>query len=144
PRARKGFCVLAAPGIRGCGTEVVCAPATMPGVLTVAGVTRAGTTSHTASAQGHTIGVSAPSERLVGVMPDGSYVRWNGTSGATPIVAGVVALVRAAHPELGVADVIHRITSTARDVGEAGADVTYGFGLLDAAAAVGAGDRKST
>ena len=37
-------------------------------------------------------------------MPDGSYVRWNGTSGATPIVAGVVALVMAAHPELGAAD----------------------------------------
>lgn len=136
--ARNDVVVVAAAGNRGSGTEVVGAPATMPGVLTVAGVTRAGTSSRTASAQGLTIGVSAPSERLVGVMPDGSYVRWSGTSGATPIVAGVVALVRAAHPELGVADVIHRITSTARDVGEAGADVTYGFGLLDAAAAVGA------
>jgi subtilisin family serine protease len=128
--------IVAAAGNRGSGTEEVGAPATMPGVLTVAGVDRAGATSDSASAQGVTIGVSAPSERLVGVMPDGSYVRWNGTSGATPIVAGVVALVMAAHPELGAADVINRITSTARDAGAPGPDVAYGFGLLDADAAV--------
>jgi subtilisin family serine protease len=128
--------IVAAAGNRGSGTEEVGAPATMPGVLTVAGVDRSGASSHSASAQGVTIGVSAPSERLVGVMPDGSYVRWNGTSGATPIVAGVVALVMAAHPELDAANVINRITATARDAGDPGTDVTYGFGLLDADAAV--------
>lgn len=128
--------VLAAAGNRGSGTAEVGAPATMPGVLTVAGVDRAGTTSDRASAQGVTIGVAAPSESLVGVMPDGSHVRWNGTSGATPIVAGVVALVRAAHPELDAANVINRLTSTAKDAGDAGPDVSYGFGLLDAYAAV--------
>ncbi|QEO10796.1 S8 family serine peptidase [Protaetiibacter larvae] len=128
--------VLAAAGNRGSGTTEVGAPATMPGVLTVAGVDRGGTTSHDASAQGVTIGVAAPSEDLVGAMPDGSHVRWNGTSGATPIVAGVVALVKAAHPELDAANIINRITSTARDAGPAGPDVSYGFGLLDAYAAV--------
>lgn len=128
--------IVAAAGNRGSGTEEVGAPATMPGVLTVAGVDRSGATSDSASAQGVTIGVSAPSERLVGAMPDGSYVRWNGTSGATPIVAGVVALVMAAHPELDAANVINRITATARDAGDAGPDVAYGFGLLDADAAV--------
>jgi subtilisin family serine protease len=128
--------IVAAAGNRGSGTEEVGAPATMPGVLTVAGVDRSGATSDSASAQGVTIGVAAPSERLVGVMPDGSYVRWNGTSGATPIVAGVVALVIAAHPELDAANVINRITATARDAGEPGADVAYGFGLLDADAAL--------
>src|SRR5690606_19726480 len=49
--ARNDVVVVAAAGNRGSGTEVVGAPATMPGVLTVAGVTRAGTSSHTASAQ---------------------------------------------------------------------------------------------
>jgi subtilisin family serine protease len=134
--AQHDVVVVAAAGNRGSGTEEVGAPATMPGVLTVAGVSRGGTTSRDASAQGVTIGVAAPSESLVGVMPDGSYVRWNGTSGATPIVAGVVALVMAAHPQLDAANVINRITATARDAGEPGADVAYGFGLLDAAAAV--------
>jgi subtilisin family serine protease len=63
-------------------------------------------------------------------------VLWNGTSGATPIVAGVVALVRASHPELDAANIINRIVATARDAGTPGADAIYGFGLIDAEAAV--------
>ncbi|TPW65421.1 S8/S53 family peptidase, partial [Schumannella sp. 10F1B-5-1] len=60
--------IVAAAGNRGSGTDEVGAPATMPGVLTVAGVDRAGQTSRKASTQGVTIGVSAPSEELVGAM----------------------------------------------------------------------------
>ncbi len=128
--------VVAAAGNRGSGTVEVGAPATMPGVLTVSGVDENGSASWDASAQGITIGVAAPSEELVGVIPGGQYVTWSGTSGATPIVAGIVALVRAAHPELDAANVINRVVMSARDVGPAGADFTYGFGLVDAEAAV--------
>lgn len=130
--------VVAAAGNRASGTVVVGAPATMPGVLTVGGVDAAGNASWDASSQGITIGVVAPSEQLVGVTPGGRYVTWNGTSGATPIVAGIVALVRAAHPDLDAANVINRIVSTAVDTGTPGPDVTYGFGYVDAAAAVSA------
>jgi subtilisin family serine protease len=130
--------IVAAAGNRGSGTVEVGAPATMPGVLTVSGVDENGSASWDASSQGITIGVAAPSEQLVGVIPGGQYVTWSGTSGATPIVAGIVALVRASHPELDAANVINRIVSSARDVGPSGADFTYGFGLVDAAAAVGA------
>jgi subtilisin family serine protease len=129
--------IVAAAGNRGSGTVEVGAPATMPGVLTVSGVDRNGSASWDASAQGITIAVAAPSEELVGVIPGGKYVTWSGTSGATPIVAGIVALVRASHPELDAANVINRVVSSARDVGPDGADFTYGFGLVDAAAAVG-------
>jgi subtilisin family serine protease len=130
--------IVAAAGNRGSGTTQVGAPATMPGVLTVAGVDVNGEASFDASAQGITIGVAAPSENLVGVVPGGGHRPWNGTSGATPIVAGIVALVRAAHPDLDAANVIERIVSTARDSGTPGADAIYGFGLVNAAAAVNA------
>ncbi|MFC0682331.1 S8 family serine peptidase [Lysobacter korlensis] len=130
--------IVAAAGNRGSGTVVVGAPATMPGVLTVGGVNRFGEASWDASSQGVTIGVAAPSEELVGALPGGGYATWSGTSGATPIVAGVVALVRAAYPDLDAANVIHRVTATARDVGPPGPDFTYGRGLIDAAAAVAA------
>ena len=130
--------VVAAAGNRGSGTEEVGAPATMPGVLGVGGVTQSGASSTDASAQGITLGISAPSENLVGVIPGGSYVLWDGTSGAAPIVAGIVALVRAAHPELSAANVINRILATAHDKGAAGPDDLYGYGLVDAAAAVSA------
>ena len=130
--------VVAAAGNRGSGTTSVGAPATMPGVLTVAGVDQDGEASLDASAQGITIGVSAPSEQLLGAIPGGSVMRWNGTSGATPIVAGIVALVMAAHPDLDAANVINRVVSTARDAGAQGSDPIYGFGLVDAAEAVSA------
>lgn len=130
--------IVAAAGNRGSGTTQVGAPATMPGVLTVAGVDAAGEASFDASSQGITISVAAPSENLVGVVPGGGHVRWNGTSGAAPIVSGIVALVMAAHPELDAANVINRIVATARDAGTPGADPIYGYGLVDAAAAVGA------
>ncbi|WP_353987509.1 S8 family peptidase [Ruicaihuangia caeni] len=128
--------IVAAAGNRGSGTVEVGAPATMPGVLTVAGLSRSGTASFDASSQGITIGVAAPAEDLVGAAPDGSHVTWQGSSGATPIVAGVVALVMAAHPELSAGAVIDRITQTARDAGAPGPDPLYGNGILDAAAAV--------
>ena len=134
----KDVVIVAAAGNRGSGTTQVGAPATMPGVLTVGGVDRAGAASWDASAQGISIGVSAPSEQLVGAVPGGGYVLWDGTSGATPLVAGIAALVRAAHPELDAANVIQRIVSTSRDAGASGADPIYGFGLVDAAAAVSA------
>ena len=128
--------IVAAAGNRGSGTTEVGAPATMPGVLTVAGVDTNGKASFDASSQGITIAVSAPSEQLVGVIPGGQHVKWSGTSGATPIVAGVVALVRAAHPGLDADDIINRIVATANDAGAPGADAIYGFGLIDARAAV--------
>lgn len=128
--------VVAAAGNRGSGTTEVGAPATMPGVLTVAGVDRQGTASFDASSQGITIGVAAPSEDLVGVGPGDVHYSWSGTSGATPLVAGIVALVRSAHPELDADDVINRVVATATPKGDSTPDPLYGYGLVDAAAAV--------
>ncbi|GAA4767933.1 S8 family serine peptidase [Microbacterium gilvum] len=130
--------VVVAAGNRASGTTVVGAPATIPGVLAVAGVDTAGVASVGASTQGITIGVAAPSEQLLGVSATGEVVEWSGTSGAAPIVAGVAALVRAAHPELDAANVVNRIIRTAErpDGVQSVPDPQYGYGLVDAAAAV--------
>lgn len=130
--------VVAAAGNRGSGTTEVGAPATIPGVLVVGGVDRNGDASFDASSQGITIAVSAPSEDLVGAAPGGGYYAWAGTSGATPIVSGIVALVRAAHPDLDAGNIIHRITATATSPGVEVPSPIYGYGLVDAAAAVNA------
>ena len=128
--------IVAAAGNRGSGTEAVGAPATMPGVLTVGGVDRGGFASDTASSQGITIGVMAPSEDLVGAYPGDKYAEWAGTSGATPIVAGIVALVRSAYPQLDAANVINRILATATPVTQTTPDPLYGYGLVDAYQAI--------
>lgn len=126
--------VVVAAGNRGSGTSIIGAPATIPGVLTVAGVDQTGTASIEASTQGITIGISAPSEGLLGVSADGKLASWSGTSGAAPIVAGIAALIRSAHPDMPAIDVINRIITTAIPVD--GPPNLYGFGLVDAAAAL--------
>lgn len=130
--------VVVAAGNRGSGTNIIGAPATIPGVLTVGGVDQTGTASLEASTQGITIGVSAPSEGLIGMSADGTLASWNGTSGAAPIVAGVAALVRSAHPDMTAANVINRIIKTAVPAPGMTAvpDPLYGYGLLNAQAAV--------
>jgi len=128
--------VVAAAGNRGSGTTEVGAPATIPGVLTVAGVDRAKKASFDASSQGITISVAAPSEQLVGVVPGGGYVLWDGTSAAAPIVSGLVALVRARYPGLDAAGVMNRVIESANPNGQVTPSPIYGNGLIDAVAAL--------
>jgi subtilisin family serine protease len=128
--------IVAAAGNRGGGNVQVGAPATIPGVLTVAGLDRKGTASIDSSSQGISIGVAAPAENLIGGLPGGGYAEWAGTSGATPIVAGVAALIRSKWPEMTSSQVINRIVSTAKDAGAPGKDPLYGFGILNAEAAL--------
>ncbi|GAB3258251.1 type VII secretion-associated serine protease mycosin [Arthrobacter pigmenti] len=128
--------IVAAAGNRGAGMEQAGAPATIPGVLTVAGVDRNGKASWDSSSQGITIGVAAPAEDLVGGLPGGGYALWSGTSGAAPIVSGVAALIRSKWPNMSANQVIQRIIATADDAGAPGNDVIYGHGLLDAEAAL--------
>ncbi|HXF01499.1 MAG TPA: S8 family serine peptidase [Arthrobacter sp.] len=130
--------VVAAAGNRAGGTEQSGAPATIPGVLTVAGLNRDGEASQEASAQSIVIGVAAPAENLVGGLPGGLYADWSGTSGATPLVSGVAALIRSKYPDMSAAQVINRIISTAKDSGVPGHDPIYGYGILNAEAALNA------
>lgn len=128
--------VVAAAGNRSGGMSQVGAPATIPGVLTVAGVDESGKASKDSSTEGISIGVAAPAEPLVGGMPGGDYARWSGTSGAAPIVSGVVALIRSKYPQMKAPQVINRILKTAKDAGAPGVDNLYGYGIMDAKAAL--------
>jgi subtilisin family serine protease len=133
---QKDVVIVAAAGNRVGGNVQVGAPATIPGVLTVAGLDRTGAASIDSSSQGISIGVAAPAEDLVGGLPGGGYADWAGTSGATPIVSGVAALIRSKWPEMSASQVINRIVTTAKDAGAPGKDPLYGFGVLNAEAAL--------
>ncbi|NYF32733.1 S8 family peptidase [Sphingopyxis sp. JAI108] len=59
----------------------------------------------------------------------------NGTSFAAPQVAGAVALIAEAFPNLSSQQIVSLLHQSARDAGAAGADGVYGQGILDIARA---------
>ncbi len=64
------------------------------------------------------------------------YVQATGTSAATPLAAGVAALVKSANPRLSPAQIRTILQQTAQDIGKNGYDALFNFGLVDADAAV--------
>ena len=51
-------------------------------------------------------------------------------------MSGVAALIRSKWPEMSASQVINRIVTTAKDAGAPGKDPLYGFGVLNAEAAL--------
>lgn len=70
-----------------------------------------------------------------------NYAFFDGTSMATPHVSAVAALVWAIHPQCTAAQLRNSLNLSAQDLGAAGRDNKFGFGLVQAKAAV---DRIST
>ena len=61
----------------------------------------------------------------------------SGTSMASPVVAGVAALILAEEPYLTNEQVEQRLYDTADDLGTTGKDDYFGYGLVNARKAVG-------
>lgn len=80
--------------------------------------------------------VVAPGVSVYSSSRSGNYERKNGTSMAGPHVAGVAALMRQANPNADVQAIKEILIDTARDLGPAGEDNTYGWGIIDALQAV--------
>jgi len=81
--------------------------------------------------------VSAPGVDIFSSIPGGSWAGdWSGTSMAAPHITGVVALMRQANPSLTVDAIKQLLSQTAVDLGDAGMDNNYGWGRVNAFAAV--------
>ncbi|MFG3582354.1 type VII secretion-associated serine protease mycosin [Micromonospora chersina] len=127
--------VVAAAGNTAKGEVDVTSPANVRGVIAVTGTTRGGR-FWSGSAQGPEAVVAAPGDAIYNAGPDRGYGWGDGTSDATAIVSGVAALIRSKYPDLSAPNVINRIIRTARDAGPPGRDPQYGFGRIDALAAL--------
>ncbi len=80
--------------------------------------------------------ICAPGSNIYSSWPGGGYTNLSGTSMAGPHIAGVVALMCAANPDLDVETIKQVLMDTAIDKGVAGEDNTYGHGFVDAYEAV--------
>ncbi len=131
---RNDVVVVAAAGNRP-DAEHVAFPAAHPGAVAVGATDRSGQRADF-SATGDALTLTAPGDEIITTGVGGTYVRASGTSYATPIVAGAAALVRARFPEMSADEVVHRLVSTAVDLGAPGHDEEYGYGVVDIVAAL--------
>ncbi len=79
--------------------------------------------------------VSAPGNSTRSAIPGGGYAFFGGTSMAAPHVAGAVALLKEAFPQLDGEQLKLALYFTAVDLGPVGEDNTYGMGIIDVLAA---------
>jgi len=127
----KGGVVVAAGGNTG-GQLVLAAS----NAITAVAATNSADSRTSWSSWGDHIDVSAPGEGIWVTTMSGGYGAASGTSFASPVTAGVYALMMTANSSLTPAQLDAVLFSTAVDINAAGFDVYTGYGRINAAAAV--------
>ena len=133
-----GILSVFAAGNSGPGSGTVSYPAAWPEVFAI-GATDDSDQIASFSSRGPSIfdqttikpDVSAPGVNIFSSVPGGGYSSWNGTSMATPHVAGGVALMLEAAPGLTPDQIKEFLELTANDLGTPGKDNDYGSGRVD-------------
>ncbi|MGG2063860.1 S8 family serine peptidase [Bacillus sp. S14(2024)] len=121
------------------GESLYSYPASYNGVISV-GATDADNRLTDFSTYGPSMDIVAPGAQIFSTIytpekPD-TYAKLNGTSMASPIVAGVASLIKSKYPDLNSYQVEALLKSTATDLGEKGYDIKYGYGLVNPVAAL--------
>ena len=120
-------------------------PADYDPVVSVMALKRAGSDSYNVSrdlksnynASGQkTKDICAPGNSIYSAVGTSGYGYMSGTSMAAPHVAGTLALMFAAYPDLSASDALQRLYDTATDLGDEGWDEKTGYGEVNALAAV--------
>ena len=131
----KGKSVVAAAG--NSGSSGVSIPGCISKVIAVGAVDDSNKVA-SFSGRGRSLDVVAPGVTILSSVVGGGYASWSGTSMATPHVSAVVALMKQKTAGLTPDQVTSKLTSTATDLGKIGYDTSYGYGLVNALAAVNA------
>ncbi|MCP4397397.1 MAG: S8 family serine peptidase [bacterium] len=130
---KQGAIIIAASGNDGSGVPMY--PAALSETISVGATGRYGDKT-SFSNYGNTLELAAPGESIYGTVPGNRYEAWNGTSMASPHVAGAAALLLSRNPALSNTQVRQLLASTATDLGPSGRDSYFGFGRIDVRAAL--------
>ncbi|MEM4576257.1 MAG: S8 family serine peptidase [Candidatus Nezhaarchaeales archaeon] len=106
-----------------------------PYIISVSATTSSDTLA-SYSSYGPYVDLSAPGSGIYTTTRGGGYGAVSGTSFSAPIVAGVAALMLSINPSLTPSQIEQVLESTAVDLGAPGYDVYYGWGRIDAYAAL--------
>ena len=108
-------------------------PAAFSSVIAVAATDR---NDYQGCEYGAELELVAPGERILSTCIGGGYIISSGTSYGCPHVSGTDALVVAIHPNYSNGSIRRILQRTAEDLGAPRWDPYYGYGLVDAEAAV--------
>jgi serine protease len=135
----KGVVVVAAAGNYRADGSPTTWPGADPGVIAVA-ATDANDKVASFSNAGSYVDVAAPGVGIESTYPVslGGYTSMSGTSMASPHVAALAALIKAYRPGLSPDQVEKAIEGSALDLGTTGRDNDYGYGRINAPAALAA------
>lgn len=104
-------------------------PARVPGVIAVGAIDQSYVIGGF-SCRGPELDFVAPGVVVYSTAPGGRAGFWTGTSAASPMVAGSVALLLSHDPDATIAEIESALRATARDLGPAGRDDTFGNGVV--------------
>lgn len=85
---------------------------------------------------GSYVSVASPGVSILSTVRGNGYQAWSGTSMASPHVAGLAALLKSLHPDWSNARIRETIEGAAEDFGTPGWDPVFGYGRIDAHAAL--------
>ena len=133
----KGVLFVASSGNSGCSNCIGNPWKTQAANVVIVSATDVNDNGASFNSKGPEVDISAPGVDI-GSAASGTngYVYMSGTSMAAPHVSGVAMLIKSANPSMTASQITARLTSTAVDLGPAGHDSTFGWGRLNAAAAV--------
>ncbi|MEU4557986.1 S8 family serine peptidase [Actinoplanes sp. NPDC023936] len=141
----RGVTVVAAAGNSRTSGSPISYPGADEGVIAVAATDSADRYASYSNAGGY-VDVAAPGSGIISTYPTarGMYANLNGTSMAAPHVAAVAALLKSYRSALTPDQIESLLEKSAVDLGGAGFDTDYGYGRIDAAAALAAAGSPAT